>query len=118
MTNFAPGDSVRARGREWVALPTPQDGTLALRPLSGSENDTVKRTPPASMSRGRKPRKNDAAASMPVLSTVERFAGLCCRSKLTVIFSAIVCCRHECRKFLSIARWLLVKGAVSALGEE
>lgn len=39
--NFAPGDLVRARGREWVALPAPQDGILALRPLSGSESDTV-----------------------------------------------------------------------------
>lgn len=39
--NFSPGDLVRARGREWVALPPPQDGVLALRPLSGSENDAV-----------------------------------------------------------------------------
>lgn len=39
--NFAPGDLVRARGREWVALPSPRDGILALRPLSGSGNDTV-----------------------------------------------------------------------------
>jgi len=39
--NFAPGDLVRARGREWVALPSSRDGILALRPLSGSENDTV-----------------------------------------------------------------------------
>lgn len=39
--NFAPGDLVFARGREWVALPSPREGTLALRPLSGSENDTV-----------------------------------------------------------------------------
>ena len=39
--SFAPGDLVRARGREWVALPSPRDGILALRPLSGSENDTV-----------------------------------------------------------------------------
>jgi superfamily II DNA or RNA helicase len=39
--NFAPGDLVRARGREWVALPSPRDGILALRPLSGSENDMV-----------------------------------------------------------------------------
>lgn len=39
--SFAPGDLVRARGREWVALPSPQDGVLALRPLSGGENDTV-----------------------------------------------------------------------------
>jgi superfamily II DNA or RNA helicase len=39
--NFAPGDLVRARGREWVALPAPQGGVLALRPLSGGENDAV-----------------------------------------------------------------------------
>jgi superfamily II DNA or RNA helicase len=39
--SFAPGDLVLARGREWVALPSPGDGVLALRPLSGSENDTV-----------------------------------------------------------------------------
>lgn len=39
--NFAPGDLVRARGREWVALPSPQDGILALRPLSGGESETV-----------------------------------------------------------------------------
>lgn len=39
--NFAPGDLVRARGREWVALPSPREGILALRPLSGSESDTV-----------------------------------------------------------------------------
>ena len=39
--NFAPGDLVRARGREWVAQPSPQDGILALRPLSGGENDAV-----------------------------------------------------------------------------
>lgn len=38
---FAPGDLVRVRGREWVALPSPGDGILTLRPLSGSENDTV-----------------------------------------------------------------------------
>ena len=39
--NFAPGDLVRARGREWVALPSPQDGILALRPLSGGESERV-----------------------------------------------------------------------------
>ncbi len=38
---FSPGDLVRARGREWVALPAPNDGILALRPLSGGENATV-----------------------------------------------------------------------------
>ena len=39
--SFAPGDLVRARGREWVALPEPNPGWLALRPLSGSEHDRV-----------------------------------------------------------------------------
>jgi superfamily II DNA or RNA helicase len=39
--NFAPGDLVRARGREWVALPAPREGILALRPLSGVESDVV-----------------------------------------------------------------------------
>lgn len=38
---FTPGDLVKARGREWVALPTPGEGLLALRPLSGNENDIV-----------------------------------------------------------------------------
>ena len=36
---FAPGDLVYARGREWVALPSPGDDTLCLRPLSGAEAD-------------------------------------------------------------------------------
>ena len=39
--SFSPGDLVLARGREWVALPSIREGILALRPLSGSENDTV-----------------------------------------------------------------------------
>jgi len=39
--NFTPGDLVRARGREWVTLPMPAEGLLALRPLSGNENDVV-----------------------------------------------------------------------------
>lgn len=38
---FAAGDLVRARGREWVALPGTREDVLALRPLSGSENDAV-----------------------------------------------------------------------------
>lgn len=38
---FAPGDLVRARGREWVTLPSPRDGWLSLRPLSGSEMSSV-----------------------------------------------------------------------------
>ena len=39
--SFAPGDLVQARGREWVNLPTPREGWLALRPLSGGEGDMV-----------------------------------------------------------------------------
>lgn len=34
---FAPGELVRARGREWIVLGT--DGGLRVRPLSGSENE-------------------------------------------------------------------------------
>jgi superfamily II DNA or RNA helicase len=36
---FAPGDLVYARGREWVALPSPDGELLRLRPLSGAEAD-------------------------------------------------------------------------------
>ena len=36
---FAPGDLVRARGREWVSLPSPSPDLLCLRPLTGSEAD-------------------------------------------------------------------------------
>lgn len=39
MTEFAPGDLVYARGREWIALPSPEPDWLCLRPLSGSEAD-------------------------------------------------------------------------------
>src|SRR6516164_3128107 len=39
MTAFAPGDLVFARGREWVTLPAPDNESLHLRPLSGSEAD-------------------------------------------------------------------------------
>lgn len=39
--SVSPGDLIRARGREWVALPPPEEGLLALRPLSGNENDVV-----------------------------------------------------------------------------
>jgi len=37
--SFSPGDLVQARGREWVALPSPVPGLLRLRPLTGSESD-------------------------------------------------------------------------------
>ena len=36
---FTPGDLVLARGREWVALPSPEAEWLCLRPLSGAEAD-------------------------------------------------------------------------------
>lgn len=36
---FAPGDLVYARGREWVAMPSPEANWLCLRPLSGAEAD-------------------------------------------------------------------------------
>jgi hypothetical protein len=36
---FSPGDLVFARGREWVALPSPDEETLRLRPLTGAEAD-------------------------------------------------------------------------------
>jgi hypothetical protein len=36
---FSPGDLVRARGREWVALPSVDKTLLSLRPLTGSELD-------------------------------------------------------------------------------
>ncbi len=38
---FSPGDLVKARFREWVVLPSPREGILALRPLTGSESDTI-----------------------------------------------------------------------------
>jgi hypothetical protein len=38
-STYAPGDLVYARGREWVALPSPDDEILYLRPLSGAEAD-------------------------------------------------------------------------------
>src|SRR5258707_12797646 len=39
MKMFSPGDLVFARGREWVTLPSPDEETLHLRPLSGAEAD-------------------------------------------------------------------------------
>jgi len=39
MADFGPGDLVRARGREWVLLPSDTEGLLRLRPLSGAEDD-------------------------------------------------------------------------------
>ena len=39
VATFQTGDLVQARGREWVVLPSPGDGLLKLRPLSGAEED-------------------------------------------------------------------------------
>lgn len=36
---FSPGDLVRARGREWIVLPSPGEGLLKVRPLSGTDSD-------------------------------------------------------------------------------
>jgi superfamily II DNA or RNA helicase len=38
---YTPGSLVRARGRDWVVLPTSEPEALHLRPLSGSEADTA-----------------------------------------------------------------------------
>lgn len=39
--HFAPGSLVRARGREWIVLPSGSQDELHLRPLSGSEEDAA-----------------------------------------------------------------------------
>jgi superfamily II DNA or RNA helicase len=39
--SFSPGSIVRARGRDWIVLPTSEPDALHLRPLSGSEADTA-----------------------------------------------------------------------------
>jgi superfamily II DNA or RNA helicase len=36
---FSPGDMVRARGREWIVLPSPSPELLNVRPLSGTDDD-------------------------------------------------------------------------------
>ena len=36
---FSPGDLVRAREREWIVLPSPGEGLVRVRPLSGSDAD-------------------------------------------------------------------------------
>jgi superfamily II DNA or RNA helicase len=41
MHEFSPGALVRCREREWVVLPSPDPNLLLLRPLGGSERETV-----------------------------------------------------------------------------
>ena len=36
---FSPGDMVKARNREWIVLPSPSEGVLNVRPLSGTDDD-------------------------------------------------------------------------------
>jgi superfamily II DNA or RNA helicase len=36
---FSPGDMVRARAREWIVMPSPFEGILNVRPLSGNDDD-------------------------------------------------------------------------------
>ena len=38
---FSPGDMVRARGREWIVLPAPNEDLLNIRPLSGTDDDAI-----------------------------------------------------------------------------
>lgn len=38
---FTPGSIVRARGRDWIVLPSSEQEALHLRPMSGSEADTA-----------------------------------------------------------------------------
>ena len=45
LSTFRPGDLVKARGREWVVLPTQMTSTLRLRPLSGAEGDVISLVP-------------------------------------------------------------------------
>jgi len=40
-TIFSPGDMVRARGREWIVLPSPSEDLLNVRPLSGTDDDAL-----------------------------------------------------------------------------
>src|SRR5260370_25452495 len=37
--SFSPGSLVRARGREWIVLPSGAESLLRLRPLSGAESE-------------------------------------------------------------------------------
>lgn len=36
---LTPGDLVKARSREWIVMPSPSEGLLKIRPLSGSDAD-------------------------------------------------------------------------------
>jgi hypothetical protein len=38
---YAIGSLVRTRGRDWVVVPSDEDEVLRLRPLSGSEGETI-----------------------------------------------------------------------------
>lgn len=57
-TTFAPGDIVKARGREWIVLPSPDAEWLNLRPLAGAESD-IQLLHPALEAAGVKPAQFD-----------------------------------------------------------
>ncbi|MCD6520500.1 MAG: DEAD/DEAH box helicase [Anaerolineae bacterium] len=40
-TRFSPGSLVKLRGREWIVLPSEAEELLLLRPLNGSEQETI-----------------------------------------------------------------------------
>jgi hypothetical protein len=40
-SGFSPGSLVRARGRDWIVLPSHDDGVLRLRPLTRAQADEV-----------------------------------------------------------------------------
>lgn len=40
-TTYSPGTLVRARGRDWIVLPSTETGVLRLRPLTGGEGEEI-----------------------------------------------------------------------------
>ena len=40
-SSYSPGALVRTRGRDWVVLPSEQDGVLRLRPIDGLEEHAI-----------------------------------------------------------------------------
>ena len=38
---YTPGSLVSARGRSWVVMPSDHEGVVLLRPVDGSEDDSI-----------------------------------------------------------------------------
>ena len=73
---FSPGDLVRARGREWVALPSPHEGWPALRPLSGADGERVLLRPDLELDPVRPARFDPPADAAPAMrATAALLAG-------------------------------------------